>query len=116
MIVHLKAVLRLVSSQLHLGFFANGDVNNKWLPVFSLAIAILILPLTVNADFADEIKLMASDGASQDQFGWSISISGDTAIVGAPVVDTNGAAYIFVRDPGTGAWTQQKKLLATNGA
>ncbi|RLJ17474.1 hypothetical protein DJ031_14235 [bacterium endosymbiont of Escarpia laminata] len=90
-------------------------MNNKWLPVFSLAIAILILPLTVNADFADEIKLLASDGASQDQFGWSISISGDTAIVGAPVVDNNGAAYIFVRDPVTGAWTQQQKLLATNG-
>ncbi|RLJ17325.1 hypothetical protein DJ030_14850 [bacterium endosymbiont of Escarpia laminata] len=90
-------------------------MKNKWLPVFSLAIAILILPLTVNADFADEIKLLASDGASQDQFGWSISISGDTAIVGAPVVDNNGAAYIFVRDPVTGAWTQQQKLLATNG-
>ncbi|MBA1443980.1 MAG: choice-of-anchor D domain-containing protein [Chromatiales bacterium] len=91
-------------------------MNNKWLPVFSLAIAILILPLTANADFADEIKLMASDGANGDQFGWSISLSGDTAIVGAPVVDDNGAAYIFVRDPGTGAWTQQQKLLATNGA
>ena len=81
-----------------------------------VAILITFLPAVVNADFADEIKLFASDGASQDQFGWSISISGDTAIVGAPVVDTNGAAYIFVRDPGTGAWTQQQKLLATNGA
>ena len=48
-------------------------------------------------------KLVASDGATIDQFGYSDSISGDgnTAIVGAYRDDDKGAdsgsAYIFVR-------------------
>jgi hypothetical protein len=64
-------------------------------------------------------KLTASDGAANDQFGYSVATSGNTAIVGA-VADTVGAisdqgsAYIFVRS-GT-VWTQQQKLTASDGA
>lgn len=48
-------------------------------------------------------KLVASDGAFDDYFGYSVSISGDgnTAIVGAYRDDDKGAdsgsAYVFVR-------------------
>ena len=64
-------------------------------------------------------KLVASDGASNDEFGFSVAISGDTAIVGAyqDAVGANngqGSAYIFVRS-GT-VWTQQQKLTAADGA
>jgi len=49
--------------------------------------------------WAEEAKLTASDGAAIDQFGWSVSISGEYAIVGAHLDDDNGAdsgsAYIF---------------------
>lgn len=48
---------------------------------------------------ADEVKLMASDGAAGDLFGNSVSISGDYAIMGAPLDDDNGvdsgSAYIY---------------------
>ncbi len=63
--------------------------------------------------------LTASDGAVSDQFGWSVAISGDTAVVGA-VVDNVGAnadqgsAYVFVRSGVS--WTQQAKLTAGDGA
>jgi len=56
-------------------------------------------------------KLLASDGATSHSFGSSVSISGDTAVVGA---DRSGSAYVFVRN-GT-AWTQSVKLLASDGA
>lgn len=63
-------------------------------------------------------KLLASDGESDDYFGISVSISGDTAIVGAVLDDDNGSnsgsAYIFTRNGS--AWTQQAKLLAADGA
>jgi len=41
-------------------------------------------------------KLTANDGAANDEFGWSVAISGNTAIVGAPYdgYDT-GSAYLF---------------------
>jgi hypothetical protein len=60
-------------------------------------------------------KQIASDGATSDQFGFSVAVSNDTAVVGAPLDDTGaftdaGAAYVFVK---TGAnWTQQSKLLS----
>jgi len=60
-------------------------------------------------------KLLASDGTSPDNFGWSVSLDGDTALVGAAPDDNGkGSAYVFTRS-GT-SWTQQVKLLASDGA
>jgi len=65
-----------------------------------------------------EVKLLASDGAASDYFGWSVAISGDTAVVGAYNDDdkgsNSGSAYVFVRSGDT--WTQQAKLLASDSA
>ncbi|WOF16453.1 PGF-pre-PGF domain-containing protein [Methanoplanus sp. FWC-SCC4] len=48
-----------------------------------------------------EIKnLTASDREASDHFGWSVSISGDTAVVGAYSADVGGQAYIFSRNNG----------------
>ena len=64
-----------------------------------------------------QAKLTATDGAADNWFGWSVSISVDYAIVGANHDDDNGdnsgSAYIFKRD-GT-SWSQQAKLLASDG-
>ena len=56
--------------------------------------------------------LTPSDGAADDEFGYSVSIYGDDVAVGAPSHDTtyntnNGAVYVFSRDQGgTDAWGQ----------
>jgi len=48
-----------------------------------------------------EFKITASDGAAEDFFGWSVSISGDYAVVGAKNDEYNsndaGSAYVFKR-------------------
>ena len=62
-------------------------------------------------------KLTASDAATSDTFGYSVSISSDgsTAIVGARGKSSStGAAYIFTRS-GT-IWTQQQTLTASDAA
>jgi hypothetical protein len=64
-------------------------------------------------------KLTAgSDAASQDNFGWSVSISGKYAIIGSWRDDdggsNSGSAYIFVRE-GT-SWSLQEKLTASDAA
>ncbi|HRI02620.1 MAG TPA: carboxypeptidase regulatory-like domain-containing protein [Pyrinomonadaceae bacterium] len=69
--------------------------------------------------WSQQATLTASDGAANDDFGYSVAISGDTVIIGAPWadIDTNteqGSAYVFVRS-GT-SWTQQAKLTASDGA
>jgi hypothetical protein len=58
--------------------------------------------------------LMASDGVSGDNFGWSVFLSGDNALIGALGVNgAKGAGYVFIRSGST--WTEQAKLLATDG-
>ncbi|MFB3133484.1 MAG: FG-GAP repeat protein, partial [Rhodothermales bacterium] len=61
-------------------------------------------------------KLTASDAAAGDEFGTSVALSGDRAVVGAPGNDDDGedsgAAYVFERDGET--WTEQSKLTATD--
>ena len=64
-------------------------------------------------------KLTASDAQANDEFGFSVAISGETAVVGARGEDAGGssagAAYFFQRDQG-GAdnWGQLKKLTASD--
>jgi len=63
-----------------------------------------------------QAKIQAADKQLNDLFGWSVSISGDTVVVGAYYEDTTaadaGAAYIFTRSGTT--WTQQQKIQASN--
>ena len=61
-----------------------------------------------------ELKLTASDGASEDEFGGSVSISGDVLLVGAPGDDDNGSAYIYRWDGSQ--WQEESKLLPSDGA
>jgi hypothetical protein len=65
----------------------------------------------------EEAKLLANDGSTGDYLGWSIAISGETVVAGAPNDDDKGiqagAAYVFARTGGV--WTQQAKLLASDG-
>ena len=70
--------------------------------------------------WAQEAILLAPDGAANDFFGSSVSLSGDgtRAIVGSPEADISGrtnqgAAYVFVR--AGGAWSLESKLTAATG-
>jgi hypothetical protein len=68
--------------------------------------------------WSHQAKLTASDGAEDDYFGTSVSVSGDTALVGAFVDDdhgiSSGSAYVFERVGSS--WSQQAKLTASDGA
>jgi hypothetical protein len=63
--------------------------------------------------WTQQAKLLASDAGPDDWFGSSVSISGETSLIGAYKREPVGAAYVFVR--GGDAWTQQAKLLASDG-
>ncbi len=63
-------------------------------------------------------KLLAADGDEGDNFGKSVALAGDAALVGAPrdqdAGQQSGAAYLFARRA-DGQWQQQTKLTATDG-
>jgi hypothetical protein len=78
--------------------------------------------------WTQQAYLKASNTGAEDYFGYSVAVSGDTVVMGAPEDDSNatgvngnqannsaagaGAAYVFVREGTT--WTQQAWLKASN--
>ncbi len=72
--------------------------------------------------FVQQAKLTASDGAANDNFGNSVSISGNTVVVGAwnagvGTKTLQGAAYVFSKpSSGWANMTQTAKLTASDGA
>jgi hypothetical protein len=85
--------------------------------------------------WTQQAYIKASNAGAGQNFGWSVSLSGDTLAVGAPLesdpspgspcptVDPSahkpdtarsGAAYVFVRNPTTGKWSQQAYLKASD--
>jgi hypothetical protein len=63
------------------------------------------------------VNLTASDQSPNDNFGWSVSIDGDYAIIGAPLDDDRGAdsgsAYLFHWNGSN--WVQQQKITSSDG-
>jgi hypothetical protein len=89
-------------------------------PSFLFLCALLPSQASVgHAQLTEQVQLTASDAQDYDWFGQSVSISGDTVVVGADYEDpaglySAGSAYVFVRRGTT--WTEQAKLTASDGA
>ena len=69
------------------------------------------------AAWSQRVRLLPNDAKAYHQFGDAVSIDGGTAVVSATGDNTRataaGAVYVFT---GSGAaWTQQKKITATDG-
>ncbi len=60
----------------------------------------------------EEQKLTALDAQASDQFGDSLALDGDTAVIGTYIKDNRGAAYVFRFDGS--AWGFQSKLTASD--
>ncbi|MCH8920375.1 MAG: FG-GAP repeat protein, partial [Chloroflexi bacterium] len=76
-------------------------------------------PQSAEAALAEVLKLTASDAQASVEFGFSVAVDGDTAVVGAFRESAGGsnagAAYVFGRNEG-GAdnWGEVKKLTASD--
>ncbi|GAF73238.1 unnamed protein product, partial [marine sediment metagenome] len=70
-------------------------------------------------NWGERKKLTASDAENSDVFGYSVAISGDTAVAGAAYENGagsyRGASYVFERDYlGADNWGERKKLTASD--
>jgi|GEM_PF-4287429 len=85
---------------------ADGDDNDKG--------AAYLFRRSLDGTWVQKSKLTAPDGEAGDYFGYSVSIHGDMAIVGADGDDNEkGAAYLFLRDQGgIDTWGLVAKLTA----
>jgi hypothetical protein len=103
----------------------NGDQQNKNAPSSGAAYVFT----RSGTNWTQQAYLKASNAEAGDVLGYSVAISGDTVVVGAPGEDSSatevdgdqsnngapdsGAAYVFVRE-GTN-WSQQAYLKAPTG-
>ena len=87
-------------------------VAGRLVRVLALVALLASLAAAANPTWTEQQELAASDGFVGDQFGWSVSVSGDTAVIGAVSKNNaQGAAYVLVSS--SGAWTQQQELTAS---
>jgi len=68
-----------------------------------------------------ETVLLPSDVSQASKFGLTLALSGDVLVTSAPSWNVGGAqseggVYVFVRDPATGQWLEQKKIIPRNSA
>lgn len=67
-----------------------------------------------DGNWIEESKLTATDGVDGDNFGRSVSLDDETALVGAYWDNSKkGSAYTFIQS--LGSWNQQTKLTAIDG-
>ena len=79
------------------------------LVALALTVSLALVGEAAAAPDSEVAKLTAGDADAGDKFGFSVAVSGDTAVVGSPLDDdggnASGSAYVYVRD-GEG-WSQQ---------
>ena len=75
---------------------------------------------TSGGSWSQQAKIAPNDADSDDEFGWSVAVSGDgtTALIGArrdedPNGYRAGSAYVF--DSAGGSWSQQAKFAPRDG-
>ncbi|MCP4696615.1 MAG: hypothetical protein GY862_07175, partial [Gammaproteobacteria bacterium] len=64
--------------------------------------------------WSQQAKLAANDAAAGDEFGRSVALNGDTALIGARKDDGGGSAHLFTRNDT--AWNWQTKFTANDAA
>ncbi len=106
----------------------NGNPTDN--STFNAGAAYVFVRTPGGTTWTQQAYLKASNTGASDLFGYSVAVSGDTVVVGAPNEDSNatgvngngaddsfifsGAAYVFVRPPGGTTWTQQAYVKAAN--
>jgi hypothetical protein len=67
--------------------------------------------------WGDEQKIVSSDGAAYDSFGYAVAMSGTGhLVVGAPNDDDKGSAYLYTLNSTSNTWGDEQKIVSSDGA
>ncbi len=119
----------LAWGRLHYGQLVVTDARGRVLPATLTAVGRKVVlrfdaaharyPLNVDPLVWVEQEVTASAAGGSSEYGWSVAVSGSTALVGAKFYTVNGhsgqgAAYVYTKT--NGAWSQTAELTAGDGA
>lgn len=100
---------------------ALGTESGSSLPIYQGSAYLFRNLAGATGTVTENAKLVASDGATNDYFGFSSSLSGTTGLISAPFDDVGshkdqGSAYLFRDlDTATGTIHEQAHLIASDG-
>lgn len=100
--------------------YMGGEAKRKCFTVAMSGVMLMVAMPIWSVSPVEETKLFAADGGEGDQFGYSVALSGDTALIGVRFDDDDanglesGSAYVFTRSGTT--WSQQARLTAADGS
>jgi len=100
--------------------YMGWEPNRKSFTLAISGVMLMVAMPTWPASPVEEAKFFAADGTEGDQFGYSVALSGDTALIGVRFDDDDanglesGSAYVFTRSGTT--WSQQARLTAADGS
>ena len=89
----------------------------KHLCLLLISLTLFAAPPTITSALSMQefSKLSALDAAAGDTFGYSVAISGDTAIIGAPGENSSaGAAYIYEYNSDSDTFVQKARFRASD--
>ena len=70
-----------------------------------------------SGEWMQESILAATDVAPESRFGTTVAFDGNVALVGIPgTAETRGSVRVYSRDPGTGAWTEERSPSSSDGS
>ena len=101
---HYGFSVSLSGDRIAIGDYSGGDTSTGMVEVFERS---------PDGAWISAGVLLASDGETYDEFGYSVAIDGDTLAVGATddgSLGAKGAAYLFERQP-DGVWLETAKLV-----
>jgi hypothetical protein len=100
--------------------YMSGISKRKWFVLAIASVMLIVAMPTWSVSLIEVAKIFAADGGEGDQFGYSVAVSGDTALIGVRFDDDDanglesGSAYVFTRSGTT--WSQQARLTASDGS
>jgi len=93
--------------------------RNRFISIIVALLTVVVMTACAAVPYSQQ-KLIPNDGAPEDFFGYSVALSGNTAVIGSFKDDDqllgvdSGSAYVFTRSGKI--WHQQAKLTAIDGA
>ena len=109
----------LVVATIEAGLDASGRIAGET-PVGQTRLSVVVPVAEPTSLMSDRVpRLVPEAGAPGDAGGFSVAISGDTAVIGAPMKDADnltdaGCAYVYVREDDR--WVRQARLVAEDRA
>lgn len=112
---HFGSAIDIGPNEIVAGSYGDDDLGSSSGAAYVFEKPVLGWISTVTSGELDPInetaKLTASDGAANDQFGYSVSLDGTNIAIGSPSAGAHGAVYMFSKPfSGWTSMTEQSKL------